>query len=668
MSLTLPPFAPFPEAPWRQHMVPEEWEACLSGWVALAEAHLSLPDHDFLRLTVNDESVGPFLISFVRETASSGPSILGSSQSATSLFRTSFLLTARLLRIPETPPPFLQWEFLSDFCRVYSKKRTSSLINATFKKSKATPEASLQALKKQLIVGLDSGMKGDLRLLEARLKKINHLIHVSTDTAVFFLAGSDFLDGLISCYTIMNPPLRKTIITTAYLCLVGLTEGEPPKFSMLTDQLYSLKAAADAHKAGPTSANDSMVSELVTVTPILKQLQHRLEASGSSTSRVKSVIVALEGYRKPGGNIRPKRLVRRKIDKGKGLMTEDNDDIQGQMHMHRMSQVSQIQDLFPDLGSGFISKLLDEYNDDNEQVIAHLLEESLPPHLATADRTEDLSPETTRRKSRDLAPRSTPPQLPTRHNIYDDDEFDRLAVDTSNLHFGKRNPGKTADDVLRDRSNAPNKAAILSALSAFDADDDERDDTYDAADAGFAANDGHPEDADDQKRKDASEEVLFRTYQSDPKSFDRDAGTRRSQARNKLKQDTGMTDEAIEGWAVMLGRSPQQMKHLEAKYSAFSGDQPTLAPTAWRAGSGTEDSDADGGASGSRGGAPRGRGRGRGGRGRGGGGRGGNVAGPTGDKDTEQARRRKEANKGSSANHNRRDARARKMGRGGLPG
>ena len=57
-----------------------------------------------------------------------------------------------------------------------------------------------------------------------------------------------------------------------------------------------------------------------------------------------------------------------------------------------------------------------------------------------------------------------------------------------------------------------------------------------------------------------------------------------------------------------------------------------------------------------RGGFP-GRGRGR-----------GNVAGPTGDKDTEAARRRKEASKGSRANHNRRDQRARKMARGGFPG
>ncbi|RYP28791.1 hypothetical protein DL767_007050 [Monosporascus sp. MG133] len=639
MSLTLPPFVPFPESSWRNSILPEEWEACLSSWVALAEAHLSLSENEFLRLSVKDESLAPFFASFMRETASSGPSILGLSQSATALLRQSFLLTARLLRTPGTPLPLLQWEFLSDFSRVYTKKRTSNLINDLFKKPGETPETSLQALKKQLIISLDSGVKDDTGLLEARLKRLNHLIHASTDTAAFFLAGSDFLDGLISCYKVMNPRLRKTIITTAYLCLVGLTKGEPPKFSMLTDQLYSLKAAADAHKAGPINANDSMVPELVTVTPILKQIQWRLEASGSSTTRLKSITTALEAYRKPGGNVRPKRLTRRKIDKGKGIMTEDQDGIQGQMHVHRMSQISQIQDLFPDLGSGFVSKLLDE------------------------------SPERTRRKSRDIAPSSTPPRFPVRHNIYDDDELDRLSVDMSSLHFGKRDPGKTADDMLKDRSNAPNKAAILSALSAFDADDDERDDTYDAADAGFVVNDGHPEDADDQKRKDASEVVLFRAYQADPKSFDRDAATRRSQARGKLRQETGMTDEAIEGWAVMLGRSPQQMKQLEMKYSAFGGKQPALTPTAWRAGSEQDDSEADGGgASGSRGGGPRGRGRGRGGRGRAGAGRGGNVAGPTGDKETEQVRRRKEASKGSRANHNRRDQRARKMARGGLPG
>jgi hypothetical protein len=60
---------------------------------------------------------------------------------------------------------------------------------------------------------------------------------------------------------------------------------------------------------------------------------------------------------------------------------------------------------------------------------------------------------------KDLAPRSTPTQLPIRRNVFDDDEFDRLAVDTTKISFGK-NPEKTADDVLRDKSTAPNKATM----------------------------------------------------------------------------------------------------------------------------------------------------------------------------------------------------------------
>jgi activating signal cointegrator complex subunit 2 len=238
-----------------------------------------------------------------------------------------------------------------------------------------------------------------------------------------------------------------------------------------------------------------------------------------------------------------------------------------------------------------------------------------------------------------------------------------LTVDASKLHFGKRNPGTTTDDILNDRSSAPNKAAILSALSAFDADDDERDDTYDAVDAGFVVNDGHLEDAEERKRKDANEEILYRTYKSHPQHFNKDAATRRSRDRTKLKEDTGMTDEAIEGWALMLSRTPNQMKQLETKYGTFSGVQSDLVSTSWRApkddsdGSSAEPTVRESHERGRGGGRERGRGRGR----------GGNVAGSSNDKDTENARKRKEANKASRANHNRRDQRARKMGRGGLP-
>lgn len=169
----------------------------------------------------------------------------------------------------------------------------------------------------------------------------------------------------------------------------------------------------------------------------------------------------------------------------------------------------------------------------------------------------------------------------------------------------------------------------------------------------------------DEAISDTHDEPLFRAYKLTPESFARDSATRRGKPRIALREETGMTDEAIEGWGLMLSRDARRMRRLEAKFSTFQGAQRELAPTAWKAspaGSGAEDSSDgrnvnDRGRGGRLRGAGRGRGRGR-----------GDVAGPTGDKETEAARNRKAANKGSSANHNRRDQRAKKMARGGFPG
>jgi activating signal cointegrator complex subunit 2 len=679
---TLPPMALFPEEAWKDRLVPEEWEASLDAWILLADAHLSLSTPDFIRISSEDQSLPTFLTSFAAEIASVHD-ISPSDTRMRLLRKQSFLLTTRLLDVDPPPEPLTRWEFLADISKMYGKSHGGKLVATAWKGSSATVELSMGLTKTALTKELDAGIKGDLKAAETQLKRLNHLLHASPDACAFFVAGSDFLDSLISCYKIMNPPLRRAILSTTYLCHIGLTEGGMPRYSTLVDQLYSLKSAAEAHKVEPRDVNDSLVAELVTVTPLLKQVQQRIDASGSGSTRAKSVISALEAFKKPGSSFRPTRLIIRKTNKGKEKATDDRYGYgpHDEIHIHRMSLISQVQDLFPDLGSGFVVKLLDEYNNDVEQVIAHLLEGSLPGHLENSDRNEVLyvqllnnaTPTNSARESAirgvtpHLAPRSTPPQLPIRRNVFDDDELDQLAVDASRLHFGHRNPDQTADDILLDRSNAPNKAAILSALAAFDLDDDERDDTYDVADVGGTVDSAAPGNNPEEGGPDIGDfhdETLFRAYKTTPEIFDRDAGTRRGKPRKALRDETGLTDEAIEGWAVVLSRDPRQMRRLEAKFSKFSGAQAELAPTSWRAntaGSGTEDSDADGGG--------RGRGRilariARVGRGRGR----GNAAGPTGDKETEVARQRKEANKGSRANHNRRDQRAKKMARGGFPG
>ncbi|CAI7623220.1 unnamed protein product [Penicillium pancosmium] len=118
-----------------------------------------------------------------------------------------------------------------------------------------------------------------------------------------------------------------------------------------------------------------------------------------------------------------------------------------------------------------------------------------------------------------------------------------------------------------------------------------------------------------------------------------------------------MTDEAIEGWAVMLSRDSKRLARLEDRLAVDSGgsgggslNQPELASTSYRkpqAGSDDgSDEEANGAADrGGRGGRGRGRGRGRGfgQRGRGGAGQGQDSGSPA-------AHQKKEQNKGSRAN------------------
>ncbi|KAK8038266.1 hypothetical protein PG994_015033 [Apiospora phragmitis] len=189
MAPSLPPFAPFPETTWRDHMVPEEWEACLSLWVSLAEAHMALSDNEFLQLSAKDESIEGYLVPFMKETALSGITILGSSNTASLLLFQSYYLSSRLLRAPSTPTKLLQWEFLSDFSKVYGKESIGS-TDLHLPEAEGYPRTFFTALKKSLIIALDTGIKGDLRIPEARLKHLNHLLHASPEAAELFLAGN----------------------------------------------------------------------------------------------------------------------------------------------------------------------------------------------------------------------------------------------------------------------------------------------------------------------------------------------------------------------------------------------------------------------------------------------------------------------------------------------
>lgn len=608
-----------------------------------------------LKVTKN-LSIVHFLVSYVKNASEP------SSAKEDDLRKKCFLLIHRMLsEVKPIPQSMLDWEFLADLSRVYAKSTVlSRLLVDVWRRETLDEKLSMRTHKANLILAFEqTQVSGDT---EELLASVVALLKTCYPYGQFLMLGSDLIDTLSTAYKNSKAKVqRQKIVAVSYFCLLSLMEPDQPRISTLLDHLYGLKA---------TSSEESLLKAIIESTPLLPKMRTRI--AGPEATRAKSLIEYLKAFEKlPDG--RPKKPLRRKIDKGKrkDLDQYGHHDPTSTIHVHKISLVAQIQDLFPDLGSLFIVKLLDQYNDDTEQVTAHLLDDNLPPHLASLDRTENLPEGITTPQTHDLArglePHSTPPLLPTRRNIHDDDAFDRLAIDTSKLALGRRNADLTADKLLSTQQRPSNqKAAILSALALFDSDDDERDDTYDAEDVGGTV-DTTADDNAGERREEVHEEALYNAYKMSPEVFNRDSETRRGRYRASLKSETGLTDEAIEGWGIMAGRDPRRLQRLERKYemSAGAAGQTQLGRSSWTADSGaegTEDSDVGNSGSNARGGRG-GRGRGR-GRGRGG----ASVAGPSDDKDTQAARQRKDANKGSRANHNRRDQRARKMARGGLMG
>jgi activating signal cointegrator complex subunit 2 len=655
----LPSFAPYPPAKLRLSIAPVDWEKCLDAWIFLAESHLRLPQTHLQSLNAPDrQNVAKFVTSYVRELSESSDTVLKTDPKAARLYKLVFMLYRGLLLTDDIPKTTLQWDTLSAFARVFqhiSEARTT--LAHLWTKHAARCEESFLGIKKQLIQKIESSESSACIPV---VLKLLPLFHLSPQTAAFFAIGSDLVDGFTKAFSAVNLGSgdQQTVTVFIYLILLSLLQIPKRNTSLLSDHLYTLKADAKKRR-GHSESHPSLLESLVSNTPIIKRLKAMSDHSDSDSFETidapRDITAGLLEFQS-------KKTWPKKHKASKSVVAA-NEAVEA-VHIHQMSLITQVQDLFPDLGSAFVAKLLDEYSENVEQVIAHLLDGSLPDYLAVADRSEQLQAGNSDQKE-------TPPEhqpLAPRRNIHDGDALDTLAVSASQLRLSKGH-GPTPEDALL--PSAANKAAILAALARFDADDDERDDTYDAADVGGTV-DARPDDpalrpaaaapAAPGGLGDEAERALWAAWRRDgAAAFARDPAARRSAARARLRQESGCADEVLEGWAAMLAREPARLRALERRFAGdeWRGGQAALRRTAWRDERGDgeeEDEDEDDEAAEGRGAAggyrPRG-GEARGGRG------GAAAGGPSGERGTLRARRGKEV-RGS----NRRINHAKKMARG----
>jgi activating signal cointegrator complex subunit 2 len=151
--------------------------------------------------------------------------------------------------------------------------------------------------------------------------------------------------------------------------------------------------------------------------------------------------------------------------------------------------------------------------------------------------------------------------LDKRSNVYAGDDFDVLrnpqAVNNqSAMHQGKRGPrdaSRLLDDKVPDA-----KESILRYSETYN---DEYDDTYDDMVPVIAVESDTLDDAAEKRSRGQVDDPaaqnmsrLIATVTATPAVFNRDAVTRRSADRLKLRQATRMTDEQLEGWKIMFDR------------------------------------------------------------------------------------------------------------------
>lgn len=682
---SVPPLAEFPVRLIISSVLPEEWQACLDAWIFAVEFRLRLlPDH-FRHLKLSSNASGmSFLLSYYRQWEYD-PKVdvvyRPEDVKGLRLHRQCFLLTRRLLTETDLP-------YDSSYRDLFALVANVSLALSANVSWRETLKMSWKRAKDQLVAAIETCKSSLIReLLRSsptfddaillNLRRATALTKALSETGEYLMTGSDYLDALATAYAALTSTstgpqmlgLLKELTENLYVCLRSLMIGDSPHTSLLLDHLYSLKATADRMtRAGPDY--QTILSSLICSTSFLRHLDVFSSTYGQNRGSV--LVKSLYTYRELKAHLHPPLIEKRsKVHKGKGKAAPD-----GEMHIHQASRVSQIHDLFPELSSAYILRLLDYFSDDTEAVTAALLEpDSLPTDLRNQDAVPDTQPQLNG-KLKDMGPHESLSNLPQRRNVFDGDDFDQLRISSSNVHIGRKN--KTIDTTTNSDEHKKAKAAIMAALAAFDSDDDERDDTYDVGDVGGTVDTSMDTDSRSRAQKPSEEsengyeEVLFGAWRNTPQIFARDSKTRISQPRQQLKRDTGMSDEQIEGWAVMLARDKTLLSRLEKKYSlafAFGGKQHKLAGTKWSAsqfGTATEDDDSGGDGSSQESGGGRGRGGsfGHGPRGfrRG---RGGSTSGPSHDAATQAARRRKEQGRGrGGANHNRREGRAKKIGRG----
>ncbi|CAH4030227.1 unnamed protein product [Pieris brassicae] len=150
-------------------------------------------------------------------------------------------------------------------------------------------------------------------------------------------------------------------------------------------------------------------------------------------------------------------------------------------NVREQSLISEVKDILPHLGDGFVLKCLEYYEFQVDRVVNSVLEDTLAEPLRKLDKDLPIIPE-------DPVDRKFLETGVERLNVFDGDQFDIMTrddVDLSKIHIGKRKSKyKDLKDMLNDKTDVKTRVDIYSKYNLVCDEEalysDEYDDTYDS--------------------------------------------------------------------------------------------------------------------------------------------------------------------------------------------
>ncbi|KAK6497710.1 hypothetical protein TWF481_012113 [Arthrobotrys musiformis] len=596
-------FASIPPYKSRSKLAPPTVDRCLTHWASALHTLRHLPDAPFAQQITPTSSFTKFLLSYISNDDLSrndtddwvypSSSSSGSSQEAEAIAtkakyinRSIRLCLKRAINLGVKIQDILPESDLSKYIKLgalfFVEGGSKPLLRSIWNQDSqilitATKEylTSISGVLRSL--ASSGGGRGDDSVVPL-LQEFCYFIMAVPEVSFEVLAEETVFEDLAAAYFSLSSSGRKDAVAPVleeirrlqFTIIMASTQTETKRYSTVIDFIFNFIAGADTDVP-----RNSYITAIISQTPLLDRLTV-IDAEGY-TNRWSTILAKLQNFdsQSPSSSKRISKLPRKKAKSRNNTQSINPEDT-----AHKLHELSQ---LFPHTPTSTLEAALTSTNHNLESATLLLLDNPPEPTEPTPKPQEG--------------------------------EEDLTTLPPSRLYLGKRNLTGTADNLLKDRLSGPSKSQILSALQAFDSDDDERDDTYDQDDVGAVdpTTGPEPESSNNNPPPTSEERGLYTALVHNPTIFSRDAVTRRSQERKTLRETTGMSDEAIEGWKIMLDRDPKRLRQLEIKFSRDSepGEQSTLQRTAYRKGDSDEEAEGSGNNNNARRGGHRGRGRGR---------------------------------------------------------